>query len=245
MTIIRMVSIFIVMVGFMFCFGLIDRIFHLGLTSERSIEVFLTPFIFISALIIVIPSLRKDFVDRFLIDKENIHKAICFPILAGIGLVFIANVVRFIPYWLGGDQIIEVGTKQVTTIEEMTDAGLLIGVSILGPFTEEFLFRYLLYGGIFVLFFKGVSESQVSQKIVDHLYINKTAKYIWSWILITNIVFALMHGPNLMNFWMYLIPGMVDAWFFITYGFLASWLSHSMFNLFSGITMQILIGLTI
>ncbi|MED2737121.1 CPBP family intramembrane glutamic endopeptidase [Bacillus toyonensis] len=243
MTIIRMICLFIVMLGFMVCFGLIDRMFHLGLTSDSGIEVFLMPFIFILALIIVNPSLRKDFIDRFLIDKENIHQAICFPILAGIGMVFIANAIRFIPYWLWGDQLIGVGSKQVTTLEELTDTGLLISVSIIGPFTEEFLFRYLLYGGIFLLFFKGVSDSQLSRKIVDHLYVNKTAKYIWSWIIVTNIVFALMHGPNLLNFWMYLIPGMVDAWFFITYGFLASWLSHSMFNLFSGITLQILLSL--
>lgn len=243
MTLLRGASLVLVMFGLMLSFAMIDVVFHLGLTAESSMEIFVAPFIMIVSVILIYPKLRNDFFQRFILNKENFHQAVCYPILAAIGLTFLINLLRFIPYWMGKGELIGIGSNQVTAIPELTQSGYMVGAVIMGPFTEEFIFRYLLYGGVLLLLQSSIVHSKILQNFEYHLYINRTGKYVWSWILISNVIFAAFHGPNLLNFWIYLIPGMVAAWFFIKYGFLSSWISHSMFNLFSGMALQILLVL--
>ncbi|HDR8221064.1 TPA: CPBP family intramembrane metalloprotease, partial [Bacillus cereus] len=58
-------------------------------------------------------------------------------------------------------------------------------------------------------------------------------QYIWSWVILTNIGFALLHGPDISTFYLYFIPGVVDALLFLRLGFLSAWLAHGVFNLCS------------
>ncbi|WP_240792569.1 CPBP family glutamic-type intramembrane protease [Bacillus thuringiensis] len=63
--------------------------------------------------------------------------------------------------------------------------------------------------------------------------------YIWGWILVTNLIFALYHGPDITNFYAYFIPGIIDALLFLRLGFLSAWLAHGAFNLCSLTTFSI------
>lgn len=77
MTILRMVYFFrsICIIFFFICN--IDKLFLLGVTSDAALDVFITPFIIYCSFKIVIPSLRKSFASWFLLDKKEIHQAVC------------------------------------------------------------------------------------------------------------------------------------------------------------------------
>ncbi|XKK20005.1 CPBP family glutamic-type intramembrane protease [Bacillus sp. A17A.1] len=65
------------------------------------------------------------------------------------------------------------------------------------------------------------------------MFTHKNPLYIWGWILVTNLGFALYHGPDMTNFYAYFIPGIINALLFIRLGFLSTWLAHGVFNLCS------------
>ncbi|MDA1909461.1 CPBP family glutamic-type intramembrane protease [Bacillus cereus] len=74
----------------------------------------------------------------------------------------------------------------------------------------------------------------------NQLFTHKNPLYIWSWILITNLGLALLHGPDISNFYAYFIPGLINALLFLRLGFLSAWLAHGIFNLSSMIILSIL-----
>lgn len=238
MNIIRMLYMLGFMIMTTLIFVALDLLLQLGLTSsEETLNIFIIPFITICSFIFFLPVLRKSFFAWFLLDKKEIHQAICFPILAAILSGFLVNFYRLLPYWLGFDPV-GVGSQQVTVLDGVSPLGLALGTSVLGPFSEEFLFRYLMFSGI-ILLWADFPPKWVSG-INEH--IQKRKKTYWiGWVLLVNVIFALLHGPNLLNFPLYFLPGIVDTLFFLRYGFLAAWISHGVFNLFSGITLHIIL----
>lgn len=222
-------------------FMLADHRLKFGLSSNEGLTIFIVPLCLMLSWIIVDENLRKDFVNRFLLSKKNLHLSICIPILVSIITEFVLNLLRFVPYWLGYD-VINPGKNQVTTLNDFTATGLLFSVSVIGPFSEEFLFRYLPYGGLSLAFAGMSKEIKWLKNIYDALFINKNPKYIWAWIIITNIVFAMAHGPDILSFPLYFIPGIVFSLFFLRFGFLAAWISHGASNLFSGIAFEIIVN---
>jgi membrane protease YdiL (CAAX protease family) len=120
--------------------------------------------------------------------------------------------------------------------------GLIFSVSVISPFSEEFFFRYLLYGGLSLAIVEMAKENKVIKKIYIELFINKNQIYIWSWIILTNIGFAMAHGPNIISFPLYFISGIVFSIFFLRLGFLAAWISHGSANLFSWIAHEIIVN---
>ncbi|WML52104.1 CPBP family intramembrane glutamic endopeptidase [Neobacillus sp. PS3-12] len=219
----------------------IDNILKLGLSSEEGINIFIVPFSLCWSWVIVHTALRKDFLKRFLLSKKNIHLAICIPILVAIVMEFVLNLVQFIPFLLGYD-VIKPGINQVTTIKDFTEIGLIFSVSVISPFSEEFVFRYLLYGGLSLAIVKLAKENKLIKKIYNELFINKNQIYIWSWIILTNIGFAMAHGPNLLSFPLYFVPGIVFSIMFLRLGFLAAWISHGSSNLFSWVAHEIIVN---
>jgi hypothetical protein len=227
------------MLSILFIFA--DNIFKIGLSTEEGIHIFLVPFCIFWSWIIVHTALRKDFFNRFIINKENIHLALCLPIVVAIIMEFTLNIVRLIPFWLGHD-VISPGSNQVTNLKGFTENGLIFSVSVISPFSEEFLFRYLPFGGIFLGIVDMEKRYKWIKRIHEELVINKNPKYIWFWIILTNIGFAMAHGPDLLSFPLYFIPGIVFSLFFFRYGFLSAWLAHGASNFFSGIAFDIIVN---
>ncbi|CCW04860.1 MULTISPECIES: CPBP family glutamic-type intramembrane protease [Bacillus] len=129
--------------------------------------------------------------------------------------------------------MIGIGSGQVTYTSDLTTTGFLFLVSIIGPFNEEIFFRYLLYAGIFLVLADFKTKFLWLEKVYHELFIHKNPQYIWSWVILTNIGFALLHGPDISTFYLYFIPGVVDALLFLRLGFLSAWLAHGTFNLCS------------
>ncbi|EJV74604.1 hypothetical protein IG3_05731 [Bacillus cereus HuA2-1] len=212
-----------------------DKFFGFGL-SRLSVGVeslFLLTLLL--ALLITIPKLRRDFTGYFFL-RDKKHLIIGLPILLAIGMQVAFNFARFIPTWMGGEMI-GVGSGQFTTSEILSEMGELILVSIIVPFNEEFLFRYVPYAAILWGANCAKEYSNVFKKLYLNLFVEKNTKYVWVWILSTSFVFAMIHEPNLLNFSFYFIPGIVYALLFLRYGFFSAFLAHSFYNLCSGIVL--------
>jgi membrane protease YdiL (CAAX protease family) len=218
-----------------------DNILKFGLSSDEGINIFIVPFSLCWSWVIVHTALRKDFFKRFILNKKNIHLAICIPILVAIVMEIVLNIVQYIPLWLGYD-VIKPGANQVTTLMGFTEAGLLFSVSVISPFSEEFLFRYLLYGGLSLAIVEAAKRNKLIKKIYNGLFINRNPKYIWSWVVLTNMGFAMAHGPDILSFPLYFISGIVFSIVFLRLGFLAAWISHGSANLFSWIAHEIIVN---
>jgi hypothetical protein len=133
----------------MFLLIFIDEKFGLGMTDDH-INLFVVPFMTLIYLLFIFPTLRNDFLKRFL-HKENITNSICIPILTSITLVFIINLSRLIPLFFGGSNVIGVGSAQYIEQADLSVMGELLFHALIPTFSEEFLFRYLCFGGLFVL----------------------------------------------------------------------------------------------
>ncbi|QEL82475.1 CPBP family intramembrane metalloprotease (plasmid) [Bacillus sp. JAS24-2] len=214
-----------------FILVLADKLTGLGLSNNNNAIDNLFSFSVLLAVIFIFPIIRNDFKNRFILHK-NKYLTIGFPILIGILIQFIVTSICFIPTVLGQDMI-GIGSDQITYTSDLTKTGFLILVSVIGPFQEEFVFRYLFYAGIFLALANFKVKFSLVEKIYNPLFIHKNPLYIWGWILVTNLGFALLHGPDVSNFHVYFIPGIIDALLFLRLGFLSAWLAHGAFNLCS------------
>jgi len=221
---------FLVMIVYIFT----DEFFQLGLTSDDAFDIFTLPFLIIITLLIFLPRARKKFVSWFILKKEETYKSICYPILVAIIEAFLVYIYLYTPYWLGSEAI-GIGSNQVTTVEGVTEIGLTIGTSIIGPFNEEFIFRFILIAGFIETLNFLISKYKRLIKI-------KPIAIIF-WIIVTNSYFSLIHGPDLLSFPTYFVGGVIPSLFFLRYGFLAAWISHGMYNFLSPIALSIIYNL--
>ncbi|MDN4608084.1 CPBP family intramembrane glutamic endopeptidase [Sporosarcina highlanderae] len=212
-------------------YTLVDIFFQLGLTSDDANNIFTLPFLYFITLLILLPRMRKKFVLWFIFKKEETYKTICYPILVAIIQSFLVYIYMYTPYWLGSEAI-GIGSKQVTTVEGVTEIGLTIGATIIGPFNEEFIFRFFLIAGFIEILNFSISKFKRLIKL-------KPIAIIF-WIIVTNSFFSLLHGPDLLSFPPYFVGGVIPSLFFIRYGFLAAWISHGMFNFLSPIAFSII-----
>ncbi|MEC0035205.1 CPBP family intramembrane metalloprotease [Bacillus cereus] len=226
--------------GFMFAllfYG--DKFLGFGI-SKLSMGVFaLGIFTLPLALLITLPKLRSNFMNYFLLSDKK-HLIIGLPILLAIGMRVVFNFVDYILVWMGGDMI-ESGSGQfVPPSETLSAMGAVILVCVIGPFLEEVLFRYIPYTTVLWGANRAKEHSIILNKLYFNLFIEKNTKYVWGWILFTSFLFAMVHGPNILNFWVYFIPGVVLAWLFLRYGFFSALLAHSIFNFYSDIGFEML-----
>ncbi|PFY98359.1 CPBP family intramembrane glutamic endopeptidase [Bacillus wiedmannii] len=175
---------------------------------------------------------RSSFSKHFIREKK-LFFVIGISVLLGIIMQLTLSFIKIFVLWLGFD--IPVGSGQYISDGRLTAAGEGFLVYLIGPFLEEAYYRYGLFMGLlglFVLldFLKG--KSSLINKIYDG---SERKKRIWIclWVLGSSVYFAVYHGVNMMNIWFYLIPGVIYGVLFLKYGFLASWISHSMFNIVS------------
>lgn len=125
-----------------------------------------------------------------------------------------------------------VGNNQAASSNLLMDE--LFRAGILAPLHEEFIFR--------VLFFA------VAAKLVDWCFkkynnedvYNLNSKLCWGLIILNACVFSLVHGPNIYNFHMYAIGGLVAAILYLKYGYWAAVLEHFSFNFLSTFILLVL-----
>ncbi len=219
-----------------FLLFLLDSLLKLGVMTSQGFDIYLVLIIFLM-LLIGLSSLRKDFLNRFAPVKTYGLSYIYISICISAVLAMVMNVIRYVPFWISGEDLIGVGSKQITSFEGFSIVGRYILTVIVGPFNEEFLFRYLSYGGLFLLIKQLPDHPWLRwiHNISDHLFVKKTKIYIIFWVLLTSTWFSLVHGPNLLNFFFYFFSGVVYGVLFLKYGLLSSWTAHGSFNLFSNI----------
>ncbi|WP_419880454.1 hypothetical protein ACN6MY_12250 [Peribacillus sp. B-H-3] len=108
-------------------------------------------------------------------------------------MAFLINLYQYVPYWLGFSPI-GVGSNQITTIKGVSNLGLMLGTITIGPFNEEFLFRYLLFVEAALLFANIPKDlfSEFQQHIIKHKKL-----YLICWIIVVNMFFGFAHGPSI------------------------------------------------
>ncbi|MCQ6317115.1 CPBP family glutamic-type intramembrane protease [Bacillus cereus] len=218
---------------------LADKLSGLGISNNNNAIESLYLFSILLAGIFIFPTIRKNFQNHFILHKNKIYLTIGFPILIGILMQFILNFIRFIPTFLGHDMI-GIGSSQLTYTSDITETGFLFLASVIGPFNEEIIFRYSLYSGIFLVLADFKTKFLWIEKIYNELFKHKNPIYIWGWVVVTNIGFTLLHGPDISTFFLYFVPGTIYALFFLRLGFLSAWLAHGAFNLCSSTVLSIL-----
>ncbi|WP_410592172.1 type II CAAX prenyl endopeptidase Rce1 family protein [Bacillus sp. SIMBA_074] len=175
---------------------------------------------------------RSSFSKHFIREKKMFF-VIGIPVLLGIIMQLTLSFIKIFVLWLGFD--IPVGSGQYVSDGRLTAAGEWILVYLTGPFLEEAIYRYGLYMGLLGLFelLELIKDkSSLIRKVYDGSEIKKRI-WICLWLLGSSVFFSVGHGVNMMNIWFYLIPGVLYGVLFLRYGFLASWISHSMFNFVS------------
>lgn len=230
-----LVIVWVCMFAFLIC-G--DKFLGLGfLKLSFGVESLILLTLFF-AFLITIPKLRSDFAGYFYLSNKK-RLTIGLPILLALGMQVAFNFVRFIPTWMGSEMI-GGGSAQFNTPGVLSEIGERILVSIIVPFNEEFVFRYVPYAALLWLANNAKEYSNVSNKLYFNLFVEKNTKYVWVWILSTSFVFAMIHEPSILNFSFYFIPGIVYAILFLKYGLFSAILAHSSYNLFSGIIFEMM-----
>ncbi|WP_240792572.1 hypothetical protein [Bacillus thuringiensis] len=90
---------------------------------------------------------------------------------------FIVTSIHFIPTLLGQDMI-GIGSEQITYTSDLTKTGFLFLVSVIGPFQEEMFFRYLLYAGIFLVLSDFKAKFSWVEKVYNELFTHKKPLYM-------------------------------------------------------------------
>ncbi|WP_312700914.1 CPBP family intramembrane glutamic endopeptidase [Sedimentibacter sp.] len=171
------------------------------------------------------PKLNRCIVDELTFRTKS-KNAIIMPILFAFGLRVFIDTLQFLPTIIGSD-ILEVAKGQLDMSSYSFWDTLFVG-ALLGPFFEELLFRVVIFTSIsYILGFIDTKlNSQNSSKVF-----NLQSIFCWVIIILSNIIFSLYHLPDLSNFHMYFISGIVITLIYIKYGFYSSWISHGLFNL--------------
>ncbi|PFP25920.1 hypothetical protein COJ96_19410 [Bacillus sp. AFS073361] len=236
-----------------------DR-FNLGI-SDNDIDIFLGPSIMLIYFWIVSPDLRKHFYIQF-IRVKAFDRVVLLPVLLAILVLFLLYSYFYFPA-LFAKEPLSVGNAQYLGHQELTTAGEILLLGIIGPFSEEFLFRfflivYLPYLALHHTFIKKPLETKknvnksiskpfiflvnVANKVYYRVFEKKDKKLISSWVILVSCFFAFVHGPDLYSFPLYFLPGILFSFVYLKYGFLASWICHGTANTLSGIVNAIFIS---
>ena len=212
--------------------------------SNLEMDVFIFPFLLILSFFIVIPKLRKSFYKQFIKVKE-LHLLIALPVLISIIVLFVVYLYMYLPIFFNNHSV-SIGSDQYVASETLSNLGQFVLMGILGPFTEEVIFRYLLLyllPSIFLLFL--YNERAIIKRIVPksgflsgkRIYQKMTNNkiFITIWVIIVSSLFSLGHGPDLWSFPVYFLGGVIYSFLFLKYGFLSAWVAHGSFNVLSPI----------
>lgn len=172
------------------------------------------------------PKLTKCIINELRFRSESL-KAVIIPILAAIGTRILIDMLQILPEIFGGS-IIHIAKGQ-TDLSTYAPVERIVVGSLLGPYSEELLFRVVFFTSI--AYALGYVDSKFNSNYSNKV-INLKSIFCWLLIIIDNILFSLMHCPDSSNFHLYFIPGLVNTIIYIKYGFYGSWLSHGFCNFF-------------
>jgi len=252
---------FLASLSLMLTIMFLNDMFHLGI-SDNDIDIFLGPSIMLIYFWIASPNLRKHFYAQF-IRVKAFDRVVMLPVLLAILELFFVYFYFYFPT-LFDKEPLSIGSAQYMGHQELTTAGEILLLGIIGPFSEEFLFRfflivYLPYLALYHTFInkplvtkKHVNKKNfkpfifidnVANKIYYRVFEMKDKKLISGWFILVSFFFALVHGPDIYSFPLYFLPGILYSFVYLKYGFLASWICHGTSNAFSGIVNSIFISL--
>ncbi|MDP4128368.1 MAG: CPBP family intramembrane metalloprotease [Bacillota bacterium] len=175
---------------------------------------------------LIVPRIRIIFKERFLV--SDIRSVLLFTlIIVSLGSL-LTYLFRYSPILFGHNPF-EIGSGQfdksfsLFSLEAIFYTGLLPGIS------EEITFRLAAYA----LFDWLVS--------IQKPYLKKPLLFLC--VVISSTIFALFHGTDGINFFLYFVPSVVFWILFWKFGFFSCVLGHAWYNILSGSTDQIAIGI--
>ena len=180
-------------------------------------------------------NMYKDIIDKIKIRKMKLH-TIIIPIFVALIQRFIVDTLQIAPKLFGKEEL-KPGKGQLVFDSPTIFEDILSG-SIVAPFVEELLFRVVFFVMITYILKYTIKNKSISEKVL-----NLNNIYCWILIVINNILFSLTHIPDISNFYIYFIGGVVDTIIYIKYGFFSSFLCHGLFNLVSSDFIFKLLGL--
>ncbi|WP_003542013.1 type II CAAX prenyl endopeptidase Rce1 family protein [Desulfotomaculum nigrificans] len=230
--------------------GFLNTKYSIGL-NKSDIELFWGSTIYLVSFLVFIPGLWKEFKKQLI--TANLLKAVLIPLIFIFTVDYISYIIRYIPL-IFGYQAIEVAAGQHTRNYGYLSIWSLLFKGIFPAFNEEILFRFLPYNGllllvsflyhernnisepntkniIFVLLYKFFNFLTILSKIIYiSLFKEKDTFATCLWVLGFSFLFAMAHEPNIINFYLYFIPGVIFSVSFLKYGLLSSMICHAVSN---------------
>ncbi|WP_207750893.1 CPBP family intramembrane glutamic endopeptidase [Candidatus Sarcina troglodytae] len=199
---------------------------------------------FISIIYVIKNKISEDFKYEFV--KSPSINVIILPIIVSFISEVITTFSRMIPAFYGYN-VIGIGSNQALVKYNSFTLSLFIFCGLIPAIIEETFFRFFSY--IYLKkFLKFIVENRslifiknISNNIYTKMFINKKFSYNLIWILIISTIFAMAHGPNIYNFYLYFIPGVIFGVFYFKYGLLSAILAHAFGNYFSPPVMDLII----
>lgn len=198
-------------------------------------------------VLLLFPKVRYLFVREF---NHISHKVrmLGFSVLS-VALGMAVNLFLYIymisPVLFGSTLFIELGKNQAQYNKNtvMSDVGYWFNTTMISPFVEEFLFRFLFFIGLYAVPLIIVETKKPIQKLLDE----RQSLHIWIWILSISILFGFVHlgldFSQILSFPLYFVPGFLFSWLFIKRGFLYALIAHMAFNAFSPVSAMIMVWL--
>ncbi|PHG19476.1 CPBP family intramembrane metalloprotease [Bacillus wiedmannii] len=199
-------------------------------------------FMLIITVFTVLKPARDCFLRHFVkVRKKHLVIAIGISIVLGIGLqIFISFVANGINVF--NPNLIKPGSNQYVSAGNLSAEGEVIIAGLLGPFNEEVIYRLFMYVYFFSLLNACKNKFVAFNKFYDGSE-EKERYFKILWLIMANIIFTMIHGVDITNFWVYFIPGIIYGAIFIKYGILAAWIGHSAFNVTSNSVGKIMVYL--
>lgn len=212
-----------------FVFGVLfiymEKIGIINNEAQRMFDLLWSSFGILVVLKSISPKLAQCIVNEFSIRQKSIN-AIIVPIIVGLSHRVLNNVLQVLPYLFGGE-IIGIAKGQLRMESFNLVEKILVG-SVLGPFTEEILFRIVFFTSI--LYIAGYIDNKFNKRFSDKVS-NLKSILCWVLIIINGVLFSLFHEPDISNFHLYFIGGIAYSVLYIKYGFFSAWISHGIYNL--------------
>ncbi|AJI09106.1 CPBP family intramembrane glutamic endopeptidase [Bacillus cereus] len=199
-------------------------------------------FMLLIAVLIMFKSVRDYFSQHFVkIRKMRLVKVIGISIILGIGLQFL---ISFVANGINvfNPNLIKPGSNQYVSDGNLSTEGELVIAGLLGPFNEEVIYRLFMYVYFFSLLNACKNKFVAFNKFYDGSE-EKERYFKILWLIMSNVIFTMIHGADITNFWIYFIPGIIYGALFMKYGFLAAWIGHSAFNVSSNSVGEIMVYL--
>lgn len=189
-------------------------------------------FIMLTYILVIVP--KYWFLFKKLFISKDLFKAIMHPIIIALFLYYILSIIQYLPVTFGMSSI-PVGRGQSTSSYIPLSLVDFIYMGFFPAFNEELLFRFFPYAWLYLFVTNGRSRrlgifSKLKGQIKHLLFVTRDKRLEWIWIFFFSTLFAIIHEPNVFNFYMYFIPGAVFNYMFLRYGFISGVIAHATFN---------------